>query len=762
MTLHDEGPGAPRVLDRDAYAALLRREQQVDAIQHSLGWRLLSFYGPYKRRFVLPLWRRLRARMSRWFGATRDPPVEAYERWARFADRFRTIESTAVEPPEMVSILMIIPASSDLDCAPAVASIIAQQHQAWELLIATSGNPGRAESSPVARQRRFGPDDARIHVDEGHYVGQAAAITALVGHARGGIVTVIGPDVALAPDALRVVVDAFHHTACGVLYSDEDHRDDRGTRHGPRFLPAWSPDLLLSEMYWSHATFYRRDVLTGLMPLDPDLDGAHAYDLALKVTERKVEVAHVPRVLAHVRAARLAPGAQPPGIDGAAGERALARALARRGVDAKVDRVGPRAFRVRRAILSPARVSIIIPTRDGFGMLRRCLTAVERSQHPDFEVLIVDNGSRDRATLALLAATRHRVLRAPGPFNFSRLNNEAVREATGRYLLFLNDDTEPLDPTWLGELEEHAQRSEVGAVGAKLLYSDDRIQHAGVAVGVGGIAGHPYRFRRHAPGSVRNVSAVTAACLMVRRDVFEEVGGFDERLPINSNDVDLCLRVRARGLLVVYTPYAVVRHYESQTRGARALSDDAWLMTRRWRDVLRGDPYWSPNLDVTEETGDPDLDKPDGFSCLYFGPAGADGHITLAAGGRVGQRFFAAGPDLAAIVLRVAIDGAAPADAIRFVVRDAPDEGEPLRVVTTSVAGRTLDERWFCFEPIAGSADRFWYFEIQAAEGHTIDVRRANVTSDVMGPCWEHGRPSYGTLEFQAYARAPYRSVTAA
>ena len=386
------------------------------------------------------------------------------------------------------------------------------------------------------------------------------------------------------------------------------------------------------------------------LPLAEDAGGADVYDCALRTTEQSVNVVHVPRLLAHVRDATAAV-VDAPRVR-AAERRVLEAALARRGIEAVVRPHGD-GHRVQRAIRTPARVSVIIPTRDGLAMLRRCLDAVERTDHADFEIVVVDNGSSEDATLAFLAATAHRVVRAPGPFNFSRLNNGAVPETTGRYLVFLNNDTEPCDPGWLRSLEEHAQRPEVGAVGAKLLYPDGRIQHAGIAVGIGDLAGHPYRYRRQneTPDDVRNVSAVTAACLMMRRECFDAVGGFDERLPVNSNDVDLCLRLRSRGYLVVYTPHAVLRHFESQTRGARALPDDAWLMTRRWRDVLRGDPYYSPNVVLADETGEPDLSKPDGMVRLYEGIRAAEGTLPLAPGGSAGQRFLATGPQLSAIVL---------------------------------------------------------------------------------------------------------------
>lgn len=735
--------------ETDAYVALLRREQQVEAMQATLGWRLLSYYGPYKRRFVLPAWRRLRHLVGRWFQGPTDRAGDAYEGWARFTDRLRGVGYPTAVSSEVVTLVLIVDAASWRDADRVIASVRAQHHEAWELLLGRVGDTGALAAL----------DDGRVRLDPGAYATRVAALNALVPQSAGSIVAVVPPEVVLAPDALTVACEAFRTTGADVLYGDEDQEDVTGRRHTPRFNPGWSPDLLLARMYWPRVVFHRRASLMRILPLAEDGAEAEGHACALLITERPSIVVHVPRVLSHTRDASSVPSREEPSRD--AGQQVLAAALARRGIAGTVEPLGePGLYRVRRAILAPARVSIIIPTRDGLSMLRRCLAAVERTHHADFEIAIVDNGSRDAATLAFLDATAHQVIRAPGPFNFSRLNNHAVPQTTGRYLVFLNDDTEPCGPDWLQALEEHAQRAEVGAVGAKLLYADGRIQHAGIAVGIGGLAGHPHRFRPDAPDGIRNVSAVTAACLMMRRESFEAIGGFDERLPVNSNDVDLCLRLRARGHLVVYTPHAVLRHFESQTRGPRARPDDAWLMTRRWRDVLRDDPYYSPNLDRAEESGAPDLSKPDGMMCLYRPVAGADGSLRLDAGQSAGQTFYATGPQLTAIVLHAAVDGIAPERAFRLVVRQTPDAEDDVRIVERAIRGRTGDEWWLCFEPIADSIGRFWYFRIEVAAGHAITLQRRSVASDVMGPCFEDDVPAHGTLSFEAYARAPYRCAT--
>jgi GT2 family glycosyltransferase len=745
--------------EAEARAALLRREQQVDAIQGSLGWRLLSYYGPYKRRFVQPLWRRLRGLVERWLRLSSEDSRSPYERWSRFSDRFRHTLGAEERWPGTeavsVSIVLTVDTTSLCHLAAAIASVRAQSSVRWELCVAVVHTDATLVD---AVSRHLADGDPRILLDAHPYPTHAAATNAAWALARGSIVAMMSAAIVLAVDALDAAVGVFRDTAADVLYSDEDLRDAGGRRHAPQLKPGWSPDLLLSWMYWSRLVFYRRSALAGVLPLPVDLTGAHYYELALRVTEQQSRIVHLPRILAHVQSPPTPTGGSATAVEREAGRRALEATLVRRGIAGSVHwhHEGD-VYRVRRTIAERAKVSIVVPTRDGLAMLRRCLRAVEMTDHPNFEVLIVDNGSTQEATLAFLAATRHTVLRAPGPFNFSRLNNLAVTHTDGRYLIFLNNDAEPCRPDWLGALEEHAQRPEVGAVGAKLLYANGRIQHAGIAVGIGGLAGHPYRFRRCAPEGIRDVSAVTAACLMMRRDAFDAVGGFDERLPVNSNDVDLCLRLREHGYLVVYTPHAVLYHYESQTRGMWATPDDAWLMTRRWRDVLRADPYYNPNLDLLEEGADMDLSKPDGMVCLYGGVGHDDGSLNLVPGRSVGQAFFATGPNLSAVVVRGVVEGERAGGALRLRLRQSPVSSVDVRAVERPIVGRTSDELWFCFDPIADSADRYWYFFLEAVDGSAITLRRSAIVSDVMGPCFEDHAPSHGALRFQLYARASYR-----
>jgi len=269
--------------------------------------------------------------------------------------------------------------------------------------------------------------------------------------------------------------------------------------------------------------------------------------------------------------------------------------------------VSPLRYRVRYKIAGQPLISIIIPTRDRVELLKRCLESIEaKTTYRHFEIIVLDNQSEAPDTLTYLAGLPHMVVPIRGPFNYSYLNNVGAAHARGEFLLFLNNDIEVITEEWLEALLEHAQRKEVGAVGAKLLYPNGTIQHAGVGLGHGGVAGHAFWYLpADDPGYfdlaqvVRNCSAVTGACMMMRTSVFAAVGGFDENIRVVFNDVDLCLRVREKGYLVVYTPYAVLYHLESATRNSLHPATDEEYVRKRWgRVIAAGDPYYNPHLSL--------------------------------------------------------------------------------------------------------------------------------------------------------------------
>jgi GT2 family glycosyltransferase len=506
----------------------------------------------------------------------------------------------------------------------AIASVRAQIYPHWELCIAddASADPDvRAYLTEIAGDSRI---KLNLRPARG---GIAAATNAALTAAAGDYVAFLDHDDMLAPHALYRFAIAACDERPDVIYSDEDKiRDDPAERYDPYFKPDWSPETLLSKMYVGHLLAIRTSLALDAGGMRSAFDGSQDYDLLLRVTERTNRVAHVPDVLYHWRAhagsAASAPDAKPFAVDAAAA--ALRDALERRREPGRVELIDGRSgrYRVRFARARDDAVTIIIPTRDKAPVLARALESIfDRSSYANFDVLVVDNGSTEPATRALLSAwcerepQRFGVLSDPRPFNFSALINGAVRATLAPVVVLLNNDTEVVTPDWLEAMLEYAQRPAIGAVGALLLYPDGRVQHAGVVLGIGGLAGHIFkRFPSEAGGyydalkTVTNYSAVTAACLMIRREAFEAAGGFDESLPIAWNDVDFCLRLRAAGYRNVYLPHARLVHHESVTRGRdttperrRRTALEVARLRSRWRIDSVPDPYYNPALTLVRE-----------------------------------------------------------------------------------------------------------------------------------------------------------------
>ncbi|WP_162617870.1 glycosyltransferase family 2 protein [Salinicola halophilus] len=536
------------------------------------------------------------------------------QRIARFAHR------------PLVSIVVPVHDPAPAHLRECLQSVIDQHYPHWQLCIADDASRDPEVWETLSR---IAASDSRIELirreTNGHIC--AASNTALA-LARGEFVALLDHDDRLHPEALFRVVEALQdNPGAEVFYSDEDKIDDRGQRFDPHFKPAWNPDLLLSQNYISHLGVYRRERLTALGGFRMGFEGSQDHDLALRfVTGLAADtIVRVPHVLYHWRAATgsTATAAAAKDYTCRAGLAAVREHLERADLAATVEEGRyPNTYRVRWPLPSPApKVSLLVPTRDRIEVLKPCLQALlERTDYPDFELLVLDNGSTCPETLAFLETIasdpRVRVLRWPAPFNYSAINNFGAREASGEVLALINNDIEPLNPDWLTEMVSQACRPGVGCVGAKLYYPNGTVQHAGVVLGIGGVAGHAHKyFSRHEPGYfsrlhlVQNYSAVTAACLVVRRELFETVGGLDEaNLAVAFNDVDLCLKVGEAGYRHVWTPYAELWHHESVSRGAddtpqkrlRA-AGEANYMRARWRHRLFDDPAYHPNLTLTYE-----------------------------------------------------------------------------------------------------------------------------------------------------------------
>jgi GT2 family glycosyltransferase len=488
----------------------------------------------------------------------------------------------------------------------AIESVLQQVYENWELLLVDDGS---ALAETVALLAELEGRDPRILVVRRETTGGiSAASNSGLEVARGEWVGLFDHDDILEPDALFEVVKYLQtNPETDLIFSDEDKITEEGLA-APQFKPDWSPDFLLSYNYLCHFTTVRREVVEKAGRFRTEFDGAQDYDLFLRVTELTTRIHHLPRILYHWRRSETSTSdnirRKPLALE--AGRRAVESHLERRGERGHVTvDWNTHAYWVKRELRETRRISIIIATRDRIDLLSRCIASItSKTSYPNYEIIVVDNESTSDEAREYFRYFEHRLLQFSGPFNFSALNNLAVEQTTSPWLLFLNNDVEVIESEWLTVMAEHVQRPEVGAVGARLLYPNDTVQHAGVVLGVGGIAEHAFRhFPADAPGVsrqlqvTRNYSSVTGACLLTRREVFEEVGGFDEeQLPVTFNDVDLCLKMRRAGYLIVYTPFAKLYHHESASRRRSGEPLETEVIRERWPEYLEHDPYYNPNL----------------------------------------------------------------------------------------------------------------------------------------------------------------------
>lgn len=506
-----------------------------------------------------------------------------------------------------------------------IESVIRQLYPNWELCIADDGS-----TEPHVREviTEYMSGDSRIKAcwreSNGHI---SAASNSALTLATGDYVALLDHDDELSEYALYSVAEELQTSPkAHLIYSDEDKIDDHGTRFDPYFKPDWNPELFLSQNMICHLCVFAHQDITAVGGFREGYEGSQDHDLALRISERlePEQIAHIPRVLYHWRAiaGSTAINADQKSYAHGAAQRAIEDHLHRTGQDAEVSPTSEGYLRVRYRVPEPAPlVSLIIPTRDRVDLLKVCVGSILKlTDYPNLEVIIVDNQSSDPETLEWMrrmsdADPRVRILRHDKPFNFSRINNEAVQEAKGEFVGLINNDIEVTHSDWLRELVSHAARKGTGAVGAKLYYPDGSIQHAGVILGFGGVAGHAYCGKPHSyPGQmnranlVQNMSAVTAACLLVKTHIYREVGGMNEDLVIAFNDIDFCLRVTQAGYRNVWTPFAELTHHESASRGyedtiekQRRFTRETELMKQVWGDKLMHDPAYNCSLSLIKE-----------------------------------------------------------------------------------------------------------------------------------------------------------------
>lgn len=557
----------------------------------------------------------------------------SYARWIRLYDTLtpesltvmRT-EAKALPRKPLISVVMPVYNTPEKLLREAIESVQAQVYPHWEFCIADD-----ASTAPHVRRilKEYARADRRIKVvfrgENGHI---SRASNSALELATGEWIALLDHDDVLRPHALLEVVRTINrYPDAELIYSDEDKIDETGRRFDAFFKPDFSLEMFRSQNYLNHLTVHRTANVRAVGGWRTGFEGSQDYDLNLRIIER-VEprhILHIPKILYHWRAVSgsTAAGGSEKSYAWEAGRRALEAHVERVRLAASVEEVaGTPFYRLRLSAPAPEPlVSLIVPTRDGLKFLRGCIESIrEKTTYANYEIIVVDNGSTDPETLKYLKTISRRrnmrVLRYDAPFNFSAINNFAVGKAKGSVIGLINNDIEVISPEWLTEMVSWALQPGVGCVGAKLFYENETIQHAGVIVGLGGVAGHSHKhFPRYSPGNffrlkiIQNVSAVTAACLLVRHEVYDEVGGLNETdLKVAFNDVDFCLKVREAGYRNVWTPFAQLYHLESVSRGAeddpvkiaRFQSEIAY-MQRSWGPALTVDPFYSPNLTLDRE-----------------------------------------------------------------------------------------------------------------------------------------------------------------
>ena len=548
-----------------------------------------------------------------------------YEEWYKnhkpTMEELQRQRDTEFEYEPLISILVPVYNTPEEFLKQMIQSVRKQTYGKWELCIANA-NPANETVAEILRISST--KDERIKVkDVPENEGIAQNTNAALASATGDYIGLLDHDDLLTPDALYEVVKAINENdRPQVLYSDEDKVTmDLSEHFQPHMKPDYNKDLLRSNNYITHFFVADRTLVEEVGGEDGEYNGAQDYDLNLKCTERAKGIAHIPRILYHWRVHKASTADNPASKMYAfdAGKRAIEDHLKRCGEIGKVSHEKDLGFyRVKYQVQGSPLISIIIPNKDQVESLDKCLESIEKSSYKNYEIIIVENNSTEDETFAYykkIESDKIRIVYWSDEFNYSAINNFGVKHARGDYLLLLNNDVEVITTDWLEELTANCQRKDVGIVGARLYYPDDTIQHAGIVIGIGGVAGAlfvgmPRMFTGylHKAAIQQDLSAVTAACMMVKRSVYEELNGLEEELKVAFNDVDFCLRARGKGYLVVYDPNVELYHFESKSRGTedskekiRRFQNEIEYMRSHWLELLKkGDPMYNPNLTLTK------------------------------------------------------------------------------------------------------------------------------------------------------------------
>ena len=570
-----------------------------------------GFKGMYRR------WKQKKGEASKRldFGTKSFPNAEERRR-----------EEETVFPREIkISVLVPLYNTPEKFLREMIDSVVTQTYKNWELCLADGSDDKHTDVGRICQE--YIEKDSRIKYQKiEKNLGISGNTNVCFSMATGNFIGLFDHDDVMHPSLLFECVKTVCEKDADYVYTDEatftsPNLDDLIVLH---FKPDYSPDNLRANNYICHFSMFDADLLKKTGLFRPEYDGSQDHDMILRLTEEAKHVCHIPKILYYWRS-------HPNSVAADIGAKTYAIDAAKRadhdhmrdyyGIEVEVEstRAFPTIFQIKYPINGEPLISIVIPNKDHVEDLRRCITSIEKkSTWKNYEIVVVENNSVEQSIRdyykELESDPKVKIVTYEGGFNYSRINNVGVKETKGEYLLFLNNDTEVISPDWMEQLLMYAQRKDVGAVGAKLYYADNTIQHAGVVIGLGAhrSAGHThYKMPREHLGYMgrlcyaQDVTAVTGACLMVKKSIYEEVNGLDESFTISLNDVDLCLKIREKGYLNIFTPFAELYHYESKTRGMdegeklRRYERECAHFRDKWKEQLdAGDPYYNPNFSL--------------------------------------------------------------------------------------------------------------------------------------------------------------------
>ncbi len=556
------------------------------------------------------------------------PPHIEYMNWIHKNEHsiYDSFKSPDYPYQPLLSVVMPTYNTSPKFLKKAIDSVINQSYGNWELCIADDDSTDE-DTLHLLREYREKYDNIFVYF-RSHNGHISKATNTALGLAKGEFVAFLDHDDMLAPHALAEVVKVLNaNKDLKLIYSDEDKIDEEENRYDPHFKSGWNPDMFFSQNYISHLTVLKKEVLDRIKGLRVGYEGAQDYDLLLRSLSeiKESEIAHIEQILYHWRAilGSTALDASQKEYTAQAGLKALSDFFSNKDTDIEVhEGLAPGTYKVSYPLpLKQPLVTLLIPTRDGYDILSKCVESIlAKTTYENYEIIILDNQTSDPETLEyfeLLTAEHNniRILEYDQPFNYSAINNFGVKHAQGEIIGLINNDVEVISDHWLSEMVQHALRPEIGAVGAMLYYDNDTIQHAGVIL-IGGVAGHSHKyFKRGSSGYfyrlkiVQNYSAVTAACLLVRRELYLEVGGLEEEhLKVAFNDVDFCLKLGEKGYRNLWTPYVELYHHESISRGSEDTAEkmaraekEVSYMQKRWSEQIKADLYYNSNLTKKHE-----------------------------------------------------------------------------------------------------------------------------------------------------------------